>query len=327
MLSQPEAIDLVINVANEAICENSKNCFNLLRKCFFQTDSGDIPINSKAVDSILEIVSRPLISDNKMEHLMDSCGSFIAQIMPVICSGENSSPHVQREIFLKLFKFSIEHSPDDFISEDTLWEISTCWQDTLSSKDILTDTKLLQCCKAVVENCLQKENLTFESIDSIAGAITQFVICSTEHITEEENCFQQIDITINEFLRHNEDTLRKINKTQELCLFLEGLQAKVVVDEELHSDCMKHTETIQAYHQVLLNSCILYKLICKPGIGQIHSSYENLDNEDNDQCSDDAIKNAAKPWSDTLYNETLRCIGMASVADAFLDINLQVSDS
>lgn len=95
-------IDCARAVSNGVLKEN----LIILHKCFFQTESGDILIDTRTCERIVDIMCEPLNDPSKVNAL-DSCGSFLAQIMPVICSDEKKK-HLQCKIFIIMFEFSLQ---------------------------------------------------------------------------------------------------------------------------------------------------------------------------------------------------------------------------
>lgn len=98
MLASPETCSIISRIAEEVVVDNNRDKLNLLHKCFFQTDTGDILINAATVDKIVLTMCVPL-EKPPSNDMVEVCGSFIAQIMPVICSQDNSSLAVRQKVF------------------------------------------------------------------------------------------------------------------------------------------------------------------------------------------------------------------------------------
>ena len=319
ILSQDKTTVIVSKIANDVVVNNSKELFNLLHKCFFQTDSGDILISSKTVDSILNILSEPLVADHEIDNCttdVDACGSFIAQIMPVVCTNDNSSKEVQHEVFLRLFRFTIEKSVNDYISEDTLWEITTCWQDALSSEDITIDDDLLQKCADIVEKQASNKTLSITAIDSIAEAIAKFVTCSTETYEEENERSLRIDEVLKTLLKCNTSELEDLLN---VCLFVESLNGVVSPSSDFIGNIQNFDHLQLVLQKCLLNFSSLCKLVCKTTkpIGLLENVNEtNEDEITEDYC--DPNENLLKIWSEFLQTQLIQYINIAACGDALV---------
>lgn len=104
LVGQQSVIDLLVKAAKSVVVEKSSDTINLLHKCFFQNESGDILIDSKICEEIVNILLGAL-NDDTNDEVLDACASFVAQIMPVIC-GDEKKKAVQNSIFISLFQLS-----------------------------------------------------------------------------------------------------------------------------------------------------------------------------------------------------------------------------
>lgn len=111
LIGQPSVIDLLVKAAKSVVTENSSDTINLLHKCFFQNELGDILIDSKTCEEIVKILVDAL-NDETNDHALDACASFVAQIMPVIC-GDEKKKAVQNNIFISLFQLSCNKNVSD----------------------------------------------------------------------------------------------------------------------------------------------------------------------------------------------------------------------
>lgn len=314
-MRQHKTNEIIEKICLDVVSNNSKDLFNLLHKCFFQTEQGEILISSQAVDSILLTLSQPLQDNENRQTDVEACGSFISQIMPVVCSNNNSSQAVQHELFLRLFKFSLENSVDDLISEDTLWEITSCWQDALSSKDIVIDTNLLQQCAAVVEQLAVKENLNVAKIDAVAEAVAKFITCSNEHIEEEPERVLKIDEYLKSLMQINTNQIQELLNT---CLFVESLKSLTTPSSDF-SESVKNLQDLKPLLQrALCNFSTLCKLVCKTTklAGNSPNVELNEDEITEDYC--DPNENLLKIWSEFLQTQLLLYINVAACGDSLI---------
>ncbi|XP_017127246.1 E3 ubiquitin-protein ligase listerin [Drosophila elegans] len=316
MLSGPETCGVIARIAEEVVLDNDREKLNLLHKCFFQTDSGDILINAETVDKILLAMCGPL-EQPVVDDRVEVCGSFIAQIMPVICSNDNSSLRVRQHIFLKLFQFSLEHRPEDYLSEDTLWEITTCWQDALSSKDIEIDNEMLNSCAEIVEALANSVELKADNLDGMAEAMAKFVICSTENIEEESKRLERIDETIASLLDSPLKTPEKVQKFENHCVLLEALQGSVSAGVPFESASLANDEILPLLQRSTLNFSTIHKLVYQFPPPQNPNDPEDELTEDYCDPNADVLKN----WNEPLIAELLQCIRVAGTAECWLEVS------
>ncbi|XP_073835872.1 E3 ubiquitin-protein ligase listerin-like isoform X2 [Musca autumnalis] len=327
ILSQPEITKIITQVAEDVVKNNSKDLFNLLHKCFFETDTGEILISPQTVDKILLTLSKPLMDNEEAEEEannedletdVDACGSFIAQIMPVVCSKENASLEVKHEVFLRLFTFSIQKSVNDYISEDTLWEITTCWQDALSSEDIILNNELLQKCARIIDHQGEKVNLSPTSIDSIAEATAKFVTCSTENLSDEKQRYNRIDDILQTILKDDSAKEKQLLNT---CLFIESLKGLVSPSPGFTSQTSKLSDLQIFLQRSLLNFSILCKLVCGKPQASAKQQTDKPESNDEEITEDycDPNENLLKVWSEYLQMQLLKYINMASAGDSLVN--------
>ncbi|KAH8259572.1 hypothetical protein KR026_006780 [Drosophila bipectinata] len=310
MLSSPDTCAVIARIAEEVVVDNDREKLNLLHKCFFQTDTGDILINGGTVDKILVAMSGPLEQPVK-DNTVEVCGSFLAQIMPVICNNDNSSLEVRQKVFLRLYKFSLEHQPEEYLSEDTLWEITTCWQDALSSKDIEIDDEMLKTCASIVEDLAKTLGVNAENLDSMAEAMAKFVICSTENIEDEEKRMDRIDETIAALLESPLKTPENVQQFENHVVLLESLAGSVSAGVAFDSASMEPKEIYPLIQRSTINLATLNRLVFK-----FPSAKPPNDPEDElteDYCDPNA--DVLKKWSEPLIAEVLQCIRVASAAE------------
>lgn len=113
LLHESNVIKHLVRCANSVVNGDTKDNLNLLHKCFFQNDSGDILIDPPTCEKIVDVISIPLTDDSHSD-VLDTCASFLAQIMPVIFS-DNEKKSLQNSMFLKLFNFSVNKVVSVFI--------------------------------------------------------------------------------------------------------------------------------------------------------------------------------------------------------------------
>ncbi|EDW69877.1 E3 ubiquitin-protein ligase listerin [Drosophila virilis] len=322
MLASPDTCTIITRIAEEVVVDNNRDKLNLLHKCFFQTDTGDILINTATVDKILLAMCVPL-EETTASDMVEVCGSFIAQIMPVICSKENSSLAVRQQVFLRLYKFSLEQPASDYLSEDTLWEITTCWQDALSSKDIEINDELLKSCALIVEELALNTELNASSLDGMAEAMAKFVICSTENIADEVERLSRIDETMVALLSSEVKTADSVLQFEQHCVYLDTLYSSKSAGVPFESAAFDELKILPLLRRAALNFATICKLVCRVDNPQLpQQSNEGEDELTEDYCDPNA--NLLKQWSECLILEVLQCMQVAGAADAWLEVSFKV---
>lgn len=170
-------VECAKNVTNGVYKEN----LIILQKCFFQTEDGKILIDTETCERIVDVISEPLTDESRISQ-MDQCASLLAQIFPVICF-DAEKEKLQRKIFLSLFDFSIKKELSDDLSDDTIWEVTTAWQDALSSKDLMINDELLASCAKLIHekrDSLTMDTTTIGEMERFAESVSKLIICSTE---------------------------------------------------------------------------------------------------------------------------------------------------
>ncbi|XP_034103440.1 E3 ubiquitin-protein ligase listerin isoform X1 [Drosophila albomicans] len=325
MLASPETCGIISRIAEEVVVDNNRDKLNLLHKCFFQTDTGDILINAATVDKIVLAMCAPL-EQPPSSDMVEVCGSFIAQIMPVICSQANSSLPVRQQVFLRLFKFSLEQRVGDYLSEDTLWEITTCWQDALSSKDIEIDDALLKDCAGIVEELTHNAELSASSLESMAEAMAKFVICSTENIEDDSQRSARIDESIAALLSSTLKTAESVLQFEHHCVYLEALQESISAGVAFDKAELDEAKILPLVRRAALNFTTICKLVCRVDNPQLaNQSNEAEDELTEDYCDPNA--NLLKQWSESLILEILQCINVASAADTWIEVSSHLDDA
>lgn len=105
LLGQPNVRKVLLKCAQSVADGDTKDNINFLHKCFFQNEAGDILIDGETCRAIIEVIAAAFDDDGRV-GVLDTCASFLAQIMPVICSDE-AKKDLQNFMFLKFFEFSV----------------------------------------------------------------------------------------------------------------------------------------------------------------------------------------------------------------------------
>lgn len=333
LLKMSEVTEHLVECARQASNGVYKENLIILQKCFFQTEDGNILIDVKTCAKIVEVMCVPLSDESKITQ-MDQCASFLAQILPVICSDEKKK-ELQQKIFLSLFEFSIMKELSDELSEDTLWEVTTAWQDALSSDDLTMDDFLLSACAKIVTERIENfsiDKMTINGIGRFTEIVAKLIICSTEQDSSAkksefvEKMAKQILIS-----KCVNDTFME-NLSLSIELMHGGVVQNTIVDV-LKPNCF--TESLDTYlkHKIF-NLEVITKLSCnikknkggesemprvedemQPGDEIEFIEMRNQTQEEEiteDYC--DMDENLLKEWTETIFEKFFDvCYGQATL--------------
>ncbi|XP_062543910.1 E3 ubiquitin-protein ligase listerin [Armigeres subalbatus] len=332
-LTQNEVSQNLIQCARAVTQGDTKENMILLHKCFLISDSGDVLIDPDTCAKIVETIATPLKNDGEIE-LKDTCASFLAQIMPVVC-GDSRQGELQRRMFTMLFDFSAENSVSDYLSEDTLWEVTTAWQDALSSEDLTLDRELIEQCAGIVDKELiiffDTESFNLERFEKLAEVCTKLMTCSTESMKrdEPERC-KQIDVIFGS-IDKKESGKKATSKDvlEKLAIYVEllngGLMAKSgEFQSDLSSEAFTNNLRFLLIRELFCLN-VVYKLSCNPKRRPSRCSDSKMDHDgqpdseyDDDDAQMDDEENLIHCWSELMYENVLSVIYSAAMGDTLL---------
>lgn len=130
---------------------------------------------------ILNKLIQPLLNPDDYPLTLDSCASFAAYISPVLYT-EKSGLEYGSTLLLALFSLSCNTCKDpDSLSKDTLWEITTAWQDILISiVPVMGKTDLIDLTKefaGILKNQLLCTDAEQIHIERIVNVVVNFGRC------------------------------------------------------------------------------------------------------------------------------------------------------
>lgn len=350
LLSQPIVTTQIIKNVQEMTIGNANETINLLHKCFFQTENGDILIDSNTCQSIIEILCNALADKNVGDSVLDTCVSFLSQIMPVIC-GDKQKGCIRDKMFLKLFALCVDKGHLAVLNEDTLWEAVTSWQDALSSNDIELTDNLLETCSEIIKDSLDAaicdQNATINHIESISEIVSKLILCSIEGFDDEdEQKYQKADkIIANIFAKIENQYNVYLSGCHQACTFIELLNGHMTTVPSILSHLENDLGVLNVYKNAndLLKLATfkfraIFKLTCTVPKSRKNSESENddeLDDDDNvniqksideEHTEDffDLNESLLKKWSDKIYDEIHNAIYLGGVFNSFLE-NFNVS--
>lgn len=186
VLSQ-DAVTQMIKLCAESVVATtgSHEYLNLLHKCFYQTEDGKLLISNEATTAVC-CVFMTVITNSARSTLIDTCASFLAHVMPIVCN-DPEKLELQHALFLCLFKFSLSNSPSTDEQHDALWEVSTAWQDILTGDELKLEDPLLDDCVKLIHARLDMlPELGSEKCDEVADCVANLVICNIHKIPTDD---------------------------------------------------------------------------------------------------------------------------------------------
>ncbi|XP_059612638.1 E3 ubiquitin-protein ligase listerin [Phlebotomus argentipes] len=263
ILSQEKVKKHLVEQANHAVQGCSQESFNILHKCFFQTESGEILIDNETCAEIIDIISTALTRTENKE-IIDTCGSFLAQAMPVICA-DRCKGDIQSKMFLNLFRFSVNQSTIVTQTDECVWEIMTSWQDSLSSGDLTLSDTLLAACSEIIEEKLSQ--IPADCMENLAEVTSKLILCSAESISAEQEKTEFVEKAIDSMLNMKVGEYKRNQAFAEhLTLYIEALNRKLTTPEIGSGEKFRevsYNSAIAEFLQVsLFKMTVVFKLCC-----------------------------------------------------------------
>lgn len=359
LLSQPIVTAQILKNAEQMAAGKTSETVNLMHKCFFQTESGDILIDNKTCDSIIEILCNALSATTATadvdDAVLDTCVSFLAQIMPVIC-GDQQKGSIRDRMFVKLFGLCIDKERLAMLSEDTLWEAITAWQDALSSNDIQLTPALLETCAELIESSMNAiigdPNVTVSNIESVAEITSKLIVCSIERFEDDDELkYQNADeILASIFMKLEKQYTEYFNGCLQACTFIELLNGGITAVPTILQHLENDLGAIDVYRNAnaLLKLAtfkfrVVFNLTCTvPKSRKSSESESDAENENgNDEVTShrtehtdekpttleeehtedfcDMNESLLKKWSAKIYDEIFGAIHLGGLFNSFLD--------
>lgn len=334
LLKMQEVTNHLIECSKQVSNGVFKDNFIILQKCFFQTEDGNILIDIPTCGKIVDIMLEPLKIDEKKNSL-DSSGSFLAQILPVVCFDPQKKA-IQRKIFLALFNFSISNELSDDLSEDTLWEVTTAWQDALSSDDVKMDDELLNLCSHIIDNQLLNvslTNMTIEDLEKLTEIVSKLILCSSEQTSTPEEKLEMVEkIIVKIMLKINEKNDKFEKYLENLSQYVELSNGNLVMkdfqnfveDNENFDDNLENYIKNRAF-----KLDVIIKMSCN--IKKRHTAEKSSETTDeamsksvDEECTEDYCdleENLLKSWTASLYQVFLEISYSESILNVLLMSN------
>lgn len=340
LLSQSIVTAQIIKNAQEMTAGKTSDTVNLMHKCFFQTESGDILIDNKTCHSIIEILCNTLTAERVDNSVLDTCVSFLAQVMPVIC-GDEQKRSIRDGMFVKLFGLCVDKERLAMLSEDTLWEAITSWQDALSSNDIQLTDELLETCAETIKQSLSAaildQNTAINHIESISEIVSKLTLCSVERFEDDDELkHQNADKIITSiFTKLSAQYDEYLNGCLQACTFIELLNGGMTSVPAILPQLKNDLGAIDVYKNAnaLLKLAtfkfrVVFNITCTVPKSRKNSESDNETNvietdkpldEEHTEDFCDMNESLLKKWSAKIYDEIYGAIYLGGLFNSFLD--------
>lgn len=151
----------------------------LLKKAFMETSLG-ILISHDCVMSVIRSFCKVLYSPETNLMTIDTCASLAAYISEMIYSDLLNLTYGD-DLILAFFTFSCNNKLIDceYISEDTLWEVRTSWQDAIQLISLTVDDNTLESLTRKLADIIEKSYLELDhyNCEHLVKAITCYARC------------------------------------------------------------------------------------------------------------------------------------------------------
>ncbi|XP_055621838.1 E3 ubiquitin-protein ligase listerin [Toxorhynchites rutilus septentrionalis] len=335
-LTQTEVSEYLISCAHAVTQGDTRENIILLHKCFLVSTSGDVLIDPGTCRRIVQMLATPLKNDDEIE-LKDTCASFLAQIMPVIC-GDSRQQDLQRIMFVILFEFSAENSVSDYLSEDTLWEVTTAWQDALSDEDLTLDSELVDKCTEIIEKEIkmftEKDDFHLEHFEKLTKICTKLMTCGSESLKRDKaNRSEQIAALFETITKQNanENSLAK-NLLGKLSTHIELLNAVLATKSDDHGTDLlvdAFTKNMRVlFVRELFCTNVVYQLSCSSKNAAVKNCENAMDhdgNEDDDNMNVEG--NFILHWTELIYEKVLSVIYTNAIGTTLLYSSNDLDDT
>lgn len=237
----------------------------------------------------------------------------------------------------------------DDLSEDTIWEVTTSWQDALSSEDLTLDDYLLESCAKISESKLSKislKDLTIENLEKFSEIVSKLILCSTECIQDPFEKSKQIEKVMMKLFNQKSAEIKKHEQfLVDLSCFIELLSGNLIVKEvkdNLHDsqDFETSINEYLRYNLFVLN--VILKLSChiKKNRGEEPKKvnvdveiedeieYSDLRAQIDEEYTDDYCdmdENLLKVWPDEIFDRFLGVAVAESVSNILVMKSTNVS--
>lgn len=330
LIGQASVTKILMKCANAILDGDTKENINFLHKCFFQNENGEILIDNATCDGIVRVLAKAL-NDESKSHVLDTCTSFLAQIMPVICC-DPAKKELQNFLFLEFFAFSIRKNVSDDLSEDTMWEITTSWQDALSSNDLQLTDALLNECSTIIDTRLNEPGdcPSAKVIENLAEMTSKLILCSVERIDIESDKYKRadeiMDTIFNQRVKEDKTNLALV---ESFCSFIESVNETLTVPEIGGDAAIQSPNYPATMNQFFkwwhFKFSVVFKITCR--IKQCRD-VENGESSGDDEYTEDFCdldENLIQVWSESIYDEILHGIYVAALANTLINHSIIVS--
>lgn len=230
----------------------------------------------------------------------------------------------------------------DDLTQDTLWEITTSWQDALSSNDLqLNDALLAECACIVNEKLSVVEEMSVEKIEHISEIVSKLILCSIERIDDEPAKYQRADQIVDAIFDQRSKTYRsKQSYVEHVCHLLESLTGRLTVPDVGSrlgtADGMRSVETIDSFMKLAsFRFNVIFKITCsvkkhRPAEEDAAAADEGGEASADDEYTEDFCdidENLVKNFSDSIFEEIVGGIYIAGMSNTLLASCYQWSES
>lgn len=192
----------------------------------------DLFLSEKTVAEVIEKFQHPLLNPEEFAVTVDTCASLAAYISAIVYS-EKLCLKYGDNLLLALFSLSCNtHVDSECLSKDTLWEVSTAWQDALMSVASRLNKEefllLVEKFANVVEEEIAVSSVQDVNVEHFVGVLVDLVRC----------CQKCVPLWTNDVLMvflEQEFFVTWRDRVRAACLWAEYIAGNIIWDVRGHS--------------------------------------------------------------------------------------------
>lgn len=226
--------------------------------------------------------------------------------------------------------FFFELQIDEKITDDTFWEINSCWQDALSTGDIPLNDELLQKCSSIIRLQLgvdsgnDKKPLTLDRLEKLSESTYKLLLCSIECCDSAEQKLQLLDSRLGHIFTDIQCEA-DIKYIEEMCLFMESINESSIVPKYLN-ETSTQTDSLAVFGRstATVMECTIFTFNVLAKIVNV-SADENDDEKDTEFKTDHNGEPIKKAWSERILNKIIQSMCVSCMGNCLQEHSNDVS--
>ncbi|GLV42170.1 Listerin E3 ubiquitin protein ligase 1 [Carabus blaptoides fortunei] len=285
----------------------------LLKKALTQNVDGEFYISKNACQQIMIIFCGCLLSPSEYQFTIDTCASFAAQLAASVYT-EKTLLTYGDQLILALFSLSCNVNYDsDTLSKDTLWEVTTAWQDILSifTADELTtefDNIIWKFTKIVHNEFMSNSS---ELIERLTTVIVGLIKC----IQQNTGCINRLSQITNSVL-NLPGVIRSVkDQMTDICNCIRIIRGDL--SWTLQCPVPENILQIVPDEKLIMNYLMWNRFVIN--VLTVLFKKTDIQDEETDECDDEGEEPIMKHSTDDVNNLIKSALHSYTVAKIFID--------